>query len=318
MTAPTHLKGFQALEAVVRLGGVAPAAAFLGITPAAVGQRISGLEDALGMPLLIRGRSGMAVLPELGTALPELHRAFAALETAVGELEQQRGGEIHIAAASDFVDLWLMPRLASYRAANPAAQFCINGAGDVPMRLGRADCEIVFGPTRGGADRYADVLFHDFVLPVGSPLNVKRVAGLPEGARLEGFPLLHLDFYKDDPTGLSWPEWFARNAAARTAPDRGMRFQRITAALSAVEADAGMCLAGVALILERIERGAIELPYSSATGRWSAHAFTARYRADTLARPHIARFRAWLATESSVMRAKLSFFACGAPGEHPV
>lgn len=299
MPAPTHLKALQALEAAVRLGGIAAAAEALGITPAAVGQRIKALEDYLGIALLTRGRAGMAPAAELTPALPALHRAFAALDEAAGALDLQRAGEVHIAAASDFVELWLEPRLPAFRADYPGLSFCINGAGDVPMRLGRADCEIGFGPVPPPREPLADLLFHDFVLPIGSPANAERLAGLPPDERLEGFPLLHLDFYKDDPSGLSWPEWIARNEVARTAPDRGMRFQRITAALGAVQANAGLCLAGVALILDRIESGEIEPAYPLGTGQRSAHAFTARFRPDTHARRHIARFRAWLLEEAS-------------------
>lgn len=306
MATPTHLKALQALEAAVRLGGIAQAAEVLGITPAAVGQRIKALEDYLGIALLARGRAGMAPTPELAGALPHLHRAFAALEEAAGALDLQRAGEIHIAAASDFVELWLEPRMPAFRAEYPGLLFCINGAGDVPMRLGRADCEIGFGPVPPSGDPLADLLFHDFVLPIGSPANAARVSALPDADRLEGFPLLHLDFYKDDPAGLSWPEWIARNRIARTAPDRGMRFQRITAALGAVQANAGLCLAGVALILDQLEGGAVELPYPLATGSPSTHAFTARFRPDTHARRHIARFRAWLLEEAAKTRERLS------------
>ncbi len=313
MPSPTHLKALQALEAAVRLGSVAQAAEMLGITPAAVGQRIKALEDYLGIALLVRGRAGMAVTAELAGALPALHRAFAALEEAAGTLDLQRGGEIHIAAASDFLELWLEPRLPAFRAEFAGLLFCINGVGDVPMRLGRADCEIGFGPVPdhgpSPGDPLADLLFHDFVLPIGSQATIARLAALPAEERLEGYPLLHLDFYKDDPAGLSWPEWIARNQVARTAPDRGMRFQRITAALDAVAANAGPCLAGVALILDRIEAGEIALPYPPATGKRSAHAFTARYRADTHARRHIARFRAWLGDEAERTRDRLAVLA---------
>ena len=101
---------------------------------------------------------------------------------------------------------------------------------------------------------------------------------------------------------------FAWHAPARTAPDRGMRFQRITAALGAVEADAGMCLAGLALILEKLGAGGVELPYPVATGQWSGHAFAARYRSDSRLRPHIARFRAWLAEEAGRTHSALARF----------
>src|SRR5688572_16558303 len=204
MLAPTHLKSLQALELAVRTGSFKDAADRLAITPAAVGQRVKALEDYLGIELLVRGRAGVRPSPELAAALPHLASAFASLESAARELDLQRGQELHIAAASDFAELWLKPRLEAFRAAHPNILFCINGEGDVPMRLGKVDCEIAWGPAPGGEGQ-ADLLFRDFVLPIGSPANVERTAELPESTRLEGFPLLHLDFYKDDPAGLSWP-----------------------------------------------------------------------------------------------------------------
>ena len=300
MHAPSHLKALQALELAVRKGSLKEAAEALAITPAAVGQRIRALEDFLGFALLERGRAGIRPSEALAAALPSLHQAFSLLEAAARELDLQRGHEVHVAATSDFAELWLAPRLARFRAANPGILFCINGEGDVPIRLGRVDCEISYGPAR--EDGLTDLLFHDFGLPVCSPANFARTANLPETERLEGFPLLHLDFYKDDPAGLSWPRWIAAAGVARTAPERGMRFQRITAALGAVGADAGIALCGLALIAEEVDQGKLALPYPIATGLWGRHAFTARFRADAAARPHIARFRAWLADESRATR----------------
>lgn len=297
MVAPTYLRSLQALEMAVREGSFTAAAERLGITAAAAGQRVKALEDLLGVELLVRGRAGIRPSPALERALPHLRTGFAELEDAARELEAQGGHELHIAAVSDVVDLWLAPRLARYRAEHPNIRFCVNGQGDAPPRLARVDCEISFGPNRE-ADPFSDRLFGDYVLPITSPTNVARTAGLPARERLEGFPLLHLDFYKDDPAGLAWPDWVAANAVQRSAPERGMRFQRIAAALDAVAADAGVTLGGLALLREPLEAGDIGLPYPLDTGRWTAWAFTARYRPDADARRHVQRFRAWLAEEA--------------------
>jgi LysR family glycine cleavage system transcriptional activator len=85
-----------------------------------------------------------------------------------------------------------------------------------------------------------------------------------------------------------------------------MRFQRIVDALDAVEADAGLTLCGLALILDRIAAGTVRLPYPVETGIPTAHAFVARFRPDAAARPHIRRFREWLAEESRVTAATLA------------
>jgi LysR family glycine cleavage system transcriptional activator len=254
---------------------------------------VKALEDYLGLDLLARGRSGLRSTASLAEALPHLAAAFRELETAAGLLDLQRGGEIHIAAVSDFADLWLKPRLARFRSENPNARFCINGEGETPLRLGPADCEITFGPPQPAADP----LFGDFVLPISSPENTRRIAALGERDRLEGFPLLHLDFYKDDLAAPNWSQWIAAQKLNRTAPERGIRFQSLAPALEAVLADAGLAICGVALVSEMIEDGTISLPFAPSTGAWTQHLFQARFRRDAVARPQVRRFRNWLLEE---------------------
>lgn len=304
MVAPTYLKSFQALELALRVGSLKGAADALSITPAAVGQRVKALEDYLGVDLLVRGRSGLMPTPALKAAAEHLGAAFRELQTVADMLELQRGHEIHIAAASDFADLWLRPRLRAFRAEHPNMRFCINGEGEAPLRLGPVDCEITFGARRESPD--TDPLFHDYVLPISSPANTARVSHLPPRDRLEGFPLLHLDFYKDDPASPDWAEWVAANDLRRTAPERGMRFQRIIPALEAVQADAGVAICGLALVPELIEDGRLSLPFPIATGAWTEHLFQARFRADAPARPQVRRFRAWLQAEAQETAAWLA------------
>ncbi len=307
MVAPSHLKAFQALEAALRAGSLKNAAEELAITPAAIGQRIKALEDYLGIDLLARGRSGLAPTPALLGAMAHLRAAFRELETAADLLDLQRGHDIHIAAAPDFADLWLLPRLAQFRAAHPNIRFCVNGEGEAPLRLGAADCEIGFAAPAEDPDMVP--LFRDFVLPIGSPENVRRIAALGRRDRLEGFPLLHLDFYKDDPLVPDWTGWIAANRLRRDAPERGIRFRRIAPIVEAVRADAGLALCGVALIAGMVDDGRLSLPFPVATGSWSAGLFQARFRGNALLRPQMARFRAWLLREADLTRAWLDAYA---------
>jgi LysR family glycine cleavage system transcriptional activator len=307
MSATSHLKSLQALELAVRTGSLKAAADVLAITPAAVGQRVKALEDYLGLELLVRGRSGLLPGPALTGALPHLAAAFRELELAAQRLELQRGHEIHIAAPPDFADLWLKPRLPAFKAEHPNILFCVNGEGEAPMRLAPADCEVEFSAGREGSDP----LFRDFVAPVCSPENTRRLATLGEKDRLEGFPLLHLDFYKDDPATPGWAQWIDQQAMSRSAPDRGMRFRRISQVLDAVRADAGLAICGLALILEEILDGRLSLPFQAASGAWTSHAFRARFRSDGLTRPQIRRFRAWLMQEAAATEAALAGFVGG-------
>jgi LysR family transcriptional regulator, glycine cleavage system transcriptional activator len=305
MVAPSHLKSLQALELALRTGSLKDAARILAITPAAVGQRVKALEQYLGADLLVRGRSGLTASPALQAALPHLHSAFRDLELAGAALDLQRRSEIHVAATPDFADLWLKPRLVRFAAAHPGIAFCINGDGTVPLRLGPADCEITFSAPEADAD----VLFRDFVLPVSSPDISRRISRTRSRARLEGFPLMHLDFYKDDPDVPGWAEWTQQHQFTRNDPNRGPRFRRIRGVLDALFADAGLTLCGLALIGEHLDTSRLTLPFPRSTGTWTSHAFQARFRPGSLARAQIKRFRLWLTTEAAGTRQWLTRMA---------
>lgn len=298
--ALSHLKSLQALELALRLGSLQAAARALWITPAAAGQRIKALEEYLGVELVVRGRSGLRPTPELAGAVEHLRAAFQELQTVAGILNLQRGDEIHIAATSDFADFWLKPRLGAFTARHPHILFCINGEGDVPLRIGPVDCETTFGPQR--PDASADVLFRDFVLPISSPENTRRISGVALRDRLEGFPLLHLDFYKEDPSAPNWAAWIKAQRLKRTEPNRGIRFQRIKPALEAVRANAGLTICGLALLGPYIDDGTISLPFSASTGQWTDHAFQARFRSDAILRPQVKGFREWLVGQAALTR----------------
>ncbi len=304
MVAPTHLKSLQALELAARLGSLKDAAGVLAITPAAVGQRVKALEDYLGRDLLVRGRSGLKPAPALENALDHLRAAFQSLDLASEALNLERVHELHIAGPSDFVELWLAPRLPAFRKAYPAIRFSLNGEGDAPLRFASADCEITFGPRREPSE--ADILFRDYVLPVASQENTRRVSRTRTRDRLEGFPLLHLDFYRNDPAIPSWPRWVETHKLRRTAPERGMRHQRMVPALEAIAADAGIALCGLALLAPLIDDARITLPFPMTMGARSSHSFQARFRVETTVRPQLRRFRQWLLGEAESTRAWLT------------
>lgn len=292
MVATTHLRALQALELAIRKGSLKAAAHELAITPAAVGQRIRALEEYLGLDLLVRGRSGIRPTRDLDAAIAHLKAAFRELETASRILDFQRVNEVHITADSDWADLWLKPRLPQFTHDNPNTLFCINGVGDVPVRLGSADCEVWFGDAAD--EEGVDTLFYDYLLPVSSPENSSRVLAQPDGSMLEGFPLLHLDCYTVDTGDIGWIEWVKRYGQRQTAPGRGIRYRKIMHALEAVYANAGLMICGLALVGRQLDDGSLALPFPMAHGSWSRSAYRARFRQNSLRRQKIRQFREWL------------------------
>ncbi len=304
MTAPTHLRSLQALELAVRTGSLSAAAEILSITPAAVGQRIKTLEDYLGLDLIVRGRSGIRPTRELQMAITHLNAAFREIAKVTSILDFQRVDEIQIVADQDFAELWLRPRLQKFKQANPNINFCINGSGDVPLRLGQSDCEIWLGPPRGSG--FEDKLFQDFLLPISSPKNTVRMLARPAEDGLEGFPLLHLDCYAVDPAPVGWPEWIGRYGHRQTAPGRGIRYAHVLPALEAVYSDAGFLLCGLAMVAEQLQHKKLCAPFPMRQGLLAGHAYNISFRRDAARRSQLNQFRQWLLDESRKTEALLA------------
>ncbi len=289
----THLKSLQAIEVALRTGSLKAAANDLGITPAAVGQRIRALEDYLGTDLLVRGRSGLHPTPELTEALTDLHTAFSALERVSATLDFQRVSELHIVADPDWSELWLAPRLPKFREDHPNILFCINGAGDVPMRMGAPDIRVEYGDYAKG-----EPLFTDYLVPVCSPDNLRRIADYDAEHEMEGMPLLHLEEHRSEVDRPGFREWFQTFGMRRTGAERGPYYKRAEMALEAVKKDVGFLLCGISLIKGDLESGFLVLPYPAEKGLAASKPFRMHLREQTSQRPQLRRFVEWVKREA--------------------
>lgn len=296
MVTLTHLKSLQAVELSIRMGSLKAAADTLGISPAAVGQRVRTLEDFLGSDLLLRGRSGLQPTAQLENALADLQMAFAALERVTDTLDFQRVSEIQIVADPDWADLWLAPRLDTFREAHPNILFCINGSGDVPLRLGAPDIRIDYGEGPGEA------LFTDALLPVTGPDNPRRIADWNPVLQMEGMPLLHLKRQRDDTNHPGWVEWFQKFGHRESGPDRGVHYPNAQLALDAVRQDVGFLVCGLSLVLSDLEDGSIVNPFPVSQHLIAPHPYRLMLRADAAKRPQVQRFAAWLRNKAAETR----------------
>ena len=269
----------------------------LGITPAAVGQRIRTLEEYLGSDLLLRGRSGLKPTADLQRALSDLKLAFAALDRVTETLDFQRVTEIHIVADPDWSELWLMPRLAAFRAENPNILFCVNGAGDVPMRLGAPDCRIEYRTADKG-----DELYRDRLLPVSGPDNLRRLADWDKDMPLEGMPFLHLEAQRDDPTRPGWADWVERFGYRREGASRGVHYRHARLALEAVRQNVGFLVCGLSLVETDLGEGRVVLPYPVDQSLVAPLPYVLIVTAHGAVRPQLQRFCDWLRDEARLTR----------------
>jgi LysR family transcriptional regulator, glycine cleavage system transcriptional activator len=306
--APTqHLRALQALELAIRHGSMQSAAEDLAITPAAVGQRIRSLEDYLGTDLLLRGRSGLRPTPAVEHALPDLQSAFAALENSTDKLDFQRVSEIHIVADPDWAELWLLPRLPAFRKAHPNILFCLNGEGDVPVRLGAPDVRVQRSPDEDGTS-----LFHDVYVPLCGPGNIHRIGDWDKALELEGLPLLHVEDSPADKDAVGWRQWVSRYGLRKEGIERGVHYRHMRLALDAARHDVGFLIGGLALARADIDSGALMPPYSLDQNLPAANPYRMILRDERRASPQQRKFCEWLEAEARETRLWLDASISGA------
>ncbi|RJG04723.1 ArgP/LysG family DNA-binding transcriptional regulator [Noviherbaspirillum cavernae] len=108
-------KQCEAVLAVIDGGSFEQAAVRLNLTPSAVSQRVRALEDALGMPLVVRGRPCRAT--QAGQRLMQYLRRAQLLEDDLqADFAAGHAGPVSIAVAvnADSLGSWFLPALAQF------------------------------------------------------------------------------------------------------------------------------------------------------------------------------------------------------------
>jgi LysR family glycine cleavage system transcriptional activator len=124
----THLplNALRVFDAAARHLSFTRAADELAVTPAAVGQQIRALEDMLGVVLFRRTSKGLELTDEAGAGLEALRSGFLHFEDAVQAMQAGQSSHVYtIAAPRDFFAVWLAPRLAAFRLANPDVRYAL-------------------------------------------------------------------------------------------------------------------------------------------------------------------------------------------------
>jgi LysR family transcriptional regulator, glycine cleavage system transcriptional activator len=296
MSRLVHLNGLHALEAALRHGTLTLAASELGISPAAIGQRVRALEEYLEAPLLERGAGGVRPTALADRASAELTEAFARLRAVADMLNLDRQAFVRLRADPDWVELWLNPRLDRLGAASPSVRLTVQTEA---ARGVQSDVTVAF---TGDAD--AEELYPDFMVPVASPDLERRLRGRNAASRMEGIPLLHLDGVPGSNEEYGWADWIARFGGRSAGLERGIHYRSVALALRAVDADAGILLCPLSLALPRFAG-------RSGTPR-SIQAIAARngYRMkvgpEASKRRNVQGFVAWLRAEAAATRSDLA------------
>ena len=207
----SHLNGLRALEATLRKGTFSAAADELGVTVAAIGQQLRGLEKYLGIRLFDRLPTGARPTPEARVVAERLTAGFSQVEEVLSELRTGREGRrLSLSMTYHFFEDWMSPRLPHFYALNNAVEVKIDTSDRlVDLAAENIDMAIRFssepGPEHEALDLYRNCFF-----PVCSP-DFAAAHGLDPGCRdLTGVPLFVQQEVTTDPEWLGWPEWMNR------------------------------------------------------------------------------------------------------------
>lgn len=286
------LEAVRMFEAVARLGSTVAAARELNLTHGAVSRRVRALEDHLGAPLLDRGRGGRLVPTAAGARFAETARRALGMIAEAAEASGRRTDRQHairLNTTASFAALWLIPRLARFRARYPAFEVWVSESQgliepgslsdiDIAIRLGKGDWPGV----------KAERLMDDIMLAVATP---KLAAKLRKPADLARVTLL-----QDEDPALSWRHW--TEAAGLGHPDWAARGPRLAASvllLQAAAAGDGVALVPARLAETHLAQGTLVAAFDvklPAASYWLVRAQR------SLSSPAVRAFYTWLRNEA--------------------
>lgn len=236
------LEWVRVFEVAGRTGSFTAAAHEVGLTQAAVSQRIAHLESRLGARLFSRQARGVTLTVEGEAWLPYVSRALQGLQRSADELFGKPLTKLVISASASVHQLWIVPRLARL---GHDAQYQISLATmTIDADFARSDAML---EVRYGDGRWPGVvsarLYREVLCPLATP---HCAAGMP---RWQGLP--HIAVSGPRP---GWQEWTTRTAAG-APPIPRYRFDSFVSAWAAARAGLGVVLGSVPLCESELSSG---------------------------------------------------------------
>jgi LysR family transcriptional regulator, glycine cleavage system transcriptional activator len=122
-TPRPSLNALRAFEAAARLGSVTAAAGELGVSHSAVSHHITSIETSFGLPLLRRLAHSVEPTDEGRRLASQLTEGFGLINAGVKLLQP---APLKISCSSTIMMHWLIPRLGTFKEANPKAEIRLN------------------------------------------------------------------------------------------------------------------------------------------------------------------------------------------------
>lgn len=296
MTRLVHLNALHALEAALRHGTLRKAADELGVTQAAIGQRIRGLENYLGYPLLQRDVSGVSPTEIASAIAADLRTAIGYLDKVARALNFDHDGAVRLRVDPDFLVLWLRDRLPDFHHRHPAIALELLAVEASAAQS--ADIEIFWGSRPGCA-----ALWQDRLVPVFSLEFVDIAKANGPTNLLEGLPLLHL-VDKPGTENLGWTTWVENHGHRRTGANRGMSVRSFADGIATAKAGAGVFLAPSLLVQDLLDQGELKPMTVPNPGLETENTFCIDVVERSLQKQSVTTFARWLVETATQFAAR--------------
>lgn len=248
------LEWVRVFEAAARTQNFTAAAKEIGLTQAAVSQRMRNLEAMIGAQLFDRNPRGVSLTVEGEAWLPYVTSALDTLRHSTAELFEKPLKKIALTASSTIIQLWIAPRLAlieeranyqiSLRTMNTEPDFSKTDA-EIEIRYGVG---AVAGKWQG---RRAAKLFDEQLSPLVSPTLIPVNKASKQTFDWQNLPRIAVSGPRP-----GWQQW-ALETKSDAPPVPVLRFDSFASALAAAQSGAGVLLASLPLCQAAIGGGSL-------------------------------------------------------------
>lgn len=292
----THLNNLRALEAVMRTGGLRPAAAELDVTPAAVGQQIRTLEDYIGFSLMDRNANGAKPSDFAMIVSGDLTRHMAGLADILAHLRAPASSNrLSISMLATFAEIWFPRHLGSLFAELPEVDLRLDTSQRVvDLRTGEFDFAIRhMGAPSDELESIA--LFADQTTPLCTPEFAKRYALGPDTKSLKDVPVAEVGFESSTPDVFDMARWCKHFGIVPPNLDAGFMRLQNTGDLRMASAGLALYQGGLFEAHPDLASGRLIMPFGPDKIVEGAYSFRLVWRKEARLSPFQMSFIEWMA-----------------------
>lgn len=306
-----YLNSLRALEAVLRNGGLRPAAEDLGVTPAAIGQQIRKLEDYLGIALLERHPTGSTPTTRANSVASELTNHMTGLSDVLQRLKSPKdSNRVSLSVLPSFAEMWFPRHLSTLFAQMPGLDLRLDSSSKLVNFLeGEYDFAIRYA-REPSSDLDYELLLEDFCAPICTPQFSDRYGLSRDSKSLEGVPMAEIDIQALASSGTvpGLIDWCARFEVEPPKPSHGQVTLSYSGGRKLASFGLAIFLAGLHDVIGELEAGDIILPFGRDKVLLNEHKFWLVWQRDIRLSSTQRGFVRWILDHAAEDRRRISRF----------